>query len=124
MTLEAFLTVLREQPLIVSVQASPGSAVEDTDTLLRLAQASLAQGVRVLRLEGAERVARIREATGAPVIGLIKRVDPDSPVYITPTAAEVDALLGTGCEAVALDATVRQTGLRSLVERIHKGKAL
>ncbi|HVT10764.1 MAG TPA: putative N-acetylmannosamine-6-phosphate 2-epimerase [Fimbriimonadaceae bacterium] len=124
MTLEAFLAILREQPLVVSVQASPGSAADDTDTLLRLAQASLGQGVHVLRLEGAERVARIRAATGAPVIGLIKRFAPDSPIYITPTKTEVDALLATGCEAIALDATVRQSELRGLVERIHRGGAL
>lgn len=123
-TRDEFLALLREQPLVVSVQASEGSAADDTETLLKLAEASLSQGVRVVRLEGAVRVERIRSATGVPVIGLIKRQYPGSPVYITATSAEVDALLATGCEVIALDSTIRAEHLKSLVARIHKGGAL
>lgn len=127
MTRDEFLAILREQPLIVSVQASEGSANDDTYTLTQLARASIAQGVGVLRLEGAERVDHIRQQTGAITIGLIKRSFPDSHVYITPTAKEVDDLLDTGCEIIALDATLRTrpggVELKSLIKRIHKGGA-
>lgn len=117
------LALLREQPLIVSVQASEGSPVDDTGTLLKLAQASLNQGVRLLRLEGAERIAAITSATGAPVIGLVKRSYPGSDVYITPTCAEVDEVIAAGASLVALDATLRQRPkgemLQDLIARIH-----
>lgn len=128
MTLDELLALLRDDPLVVSVQASEGSPADDTETLLRLAGASISQGVRLLRLEGAERVRRIRDATGCAAIGLIKRRYPDSEVTITPRAAEVDALLATGCEVVALDATSRPRPggitLGDLVARIHAGGAL
>ena len=39
------------------------------------------------------------------MIGIIKQVYSDSGVYITPTMAEVDALVGTGVEIIAMDAT-------------------
>lgn len=125
---DAFLNELRMSPLVVSVQASEGSAVDDTETLLKLAQASVAQGIRVLRLEGADRIKRIREVTGAKVVGLIKKTYPGSEVYITPTAAEVDELLATGCEIIALDATERPrpggVTFRELAARAHAGGTL
>lgn len=121
------LAAIRAQPLVASVQASEGP-IDDTETLLKLAQASLQAGVRALRLEGVERIDRIRKATGAPVIGLIKKRYPGSEVYITPTLAEVDALLKTGCEAITYDATGRprpnETTTAAIVARIHAGGAL
>jgi len=127
-TRNELLALLRTSPLVASVQATDGSPVDETFTLLKLARASVAQGVAVLRLEGAERVGHIRRETGAKAIGLIKRSYPGSPVYITPTTAEVDALLESGCEVIALDGTTRprpsKAGLRSLIARIHKGGAL
>lgn len=123
MPIDAFLQNLAECPLVASVQASPGSPVEHPETLLRLAQASLNQGVRVLRLQGLETIHRIEAATSAPIIGLIKQDYPDSPVYITPTHAEVQALLETRTEIIALDGTPRPrpgaTQLADLIARIH-----
>lgn len=118
---------LRAQPLIASVQASDGP-LDDTEALLKLARASLQVGVRALRLEGVGRIERIRAETGAHVIGLVKKRFPGSDVYITPTLDEVDALLATGCEAIAYDATARPrphaTATAEMVARIHAGGAL
>lgn len=108
MTVPEFLAILKECPLIASVQASPGSPLDDPETLLKLAKASLSQGVKVLRLQGVENIKRIKGETGVPVIGLIKRQYPDSEVYITPTIREVEELLETGCEVIALDGTERR----------------
>ena len=59
-----------------------------------------------------------------PVIGIIKAVYPDSDVYITPTLKEVKALIETGCEVIALDATNRvrpnEQKLEDLVDYIRK----
>lgn len=123
MTRDAFLRELTACPLVASVQASPGSPVQDVGTLARLARASAGEGVRVLRLEGAESIKGIRAAVGLPTIGLIKREYPGSEVYITPTRTEVDELIKLGCEVIALDATRRprpgEDDLAALVARIH-----
>lgn len=121
------LDLLRRCPLVASVQASDGAAVDDPATLLRLAQCSLDQGVEVLRLQGVENIRTIKGATGKPVIGLIKKTYPNSEVYITPTEAEVRALLELGCEVIAVDATARQRpslDFSELVAMIHQGGAL
>ena len=107
MTLEALLRLLTECPLVASVQADAGTPLDSPDALSACAQASIGQGVRLLRLQGTKNIETVRNKTGVPVIGLIKRDYPDSEVFITPTPAEVDALLATGCEVIAMDATER-----------------
>lgn len=128
MNLDTLRRHLREAPLIASVQASEGAAVDDPVTLSKLAQTSVDQGVKVLRLQGVENIRTIRRDTGAPVIGLIKRRYDGSDVYITPTANEVDALLELGCEVIALDGTAMArpggASLAGLIERIREGGAL
>lgn len=128
MTLSELLQILKEAPLVASVQASPGSPVNDPETLLKLAQASLENGVKVLRLEGEVNIRHIKGRTGAPTIGLIKRQYPGSEVYITPTRAEVETLLDLGVEVVALDATERRrpdgAKLGDLVEMVHRAGRL
>lgn len=106
MTVQDLLDLLVESPLVASVQADEGTPLADPQTLLRLAEASQSQGARILRMQG---VANIQAGlqTGLPVIGLIKKIYPGSDVYITPTQAEVDALLQTACPVIALDATTR-----------------
>lgn len=93
-----------------------------------MAQASLQEGVRVLRLEGAATVKKIKSATGATCIGLIKRYYPHCEVYVTPTSKEVDELLETGCEVVSIDATERarpnNEDLKALVKRCHEAGRL
>jgi putative N-acetylmannosamine-6-phosphate epimerase len=125
MTVDQLVEMLANAPLIASVQASPNSPVQHADTLARLAQASLQQGVRVLRLQGRDEIQIIREACGnPPTIGLIKREYDGSAVYITPTQLEVMALIETGCEIIALDATDRArpggAHLKELVALIHQ----
>ena len=128
MTLREFLDRVGEQPLIASVQASEGSPADDPEILLRLARASIQEGVRVLRLQGISNIACIKAATGIPAIGLIKRNYPGSDVYITPTASEVGELLEVGCEVIALDGTPRarpgSASLKELIDLIHRGGAL
>jgi putative N-acetylmannosamine-6-phosphate epimerase len=127
-TLDALLAVWTESPLVASVQASEGAMVDDPDVLRRMAGDSLSQGVRCLRLQGVENIRTIRSAFPVPTIGLIKRSYGDSKVYITPTLAEVDALLGLGVEVIALDGTARPRPggetLHQLVARVHAGGAL
>ncbi|MFZ4508485.1 MAG: putative N-acetylmannosamine-6-phosphate 2-epimerase [Fimbriimonas sp.] len=114
-------------PLVASVQAPEGSPLDSPDAIVRMAKASLLEGVGVLRLQGIENIRAVASATSVPIIGLIKRDYDDSEVYITPTETEVDALLQTPCQVVALDGTARQRpgeDLAALIHRIHKGGRL
>lgn len=128
MTPHDLLALFRRSPLVASVQGSPGSPVEDPQTLERLALASLGQGSAVLRLQAVENIRTIRTSTGAPCIGLIKIDWEGSEVYITPTLREVEDLLALGCEVIALDGTPRPRpggeSLGELIRAIHDGGAL
>lgn len=124
----SFLDILRRCPLVASVQSSGNSAVEHPDTLARLAMASAQRGVGIFRCQGLANIAAIRDATGAPTIGLVKRSYVGTPVYITATKREVSEVLTTGSEIVALDGTSRPRPsgeqLADLVEMIHDAGAL
>lgn len=127
MKLSVLLDKLRKAPLIASVQASRGP-LDHEDTLQRLAKASIQEGVEVIRLEGVKAVRKVMPGLGAPIIGLLKRTYPDSDVYITPTAQDVDSMLDLGCHVIAMDGTMRPRPkgheLGALIERAHRRKAL
>lgn len=110
-------------PLIVSVQASPGAAVDHPETLWQMAKTSLDQGVDTLRLQGEDNIRYIRSRTNARIIGLIKRDSENSPIYITPSRIDVQMLIELGCEVIALDGTARnrpdKSSLSELVQMIH-----
>ncbi len=128
MTTSEFLALIGRAPLIASSQASPGSPLATPETLVQLAEASLAEGVSVIRAEGVDAIREMRTAFENPLIGLIKRHYPGSEVYITATVAEVAALLAEKCEVIALDGTSRSrpdnAKLADLVAAIHTGGAL
>jgi len=128
MTRDEVLNRLHACPLVASVQASPGSTVDDPKTLLKLGQASQAQGVTLLRLQGFDNIKTIREGTGLPAFGLIKRTYEGTPVYITATKREVDEILSTGSEIVTLDGTARprpnNEQLADLIAYAHQRGAL
>jgi putative N-acetylmannosamine-6-phosphate epimerase len=107
MTREQLIHLLQEAPLVASVQADAGTPLADPESILRLARASAAEGVRMLRLEGVENIRRVRAELPLPCIGLIKRRYPNSDIIITPTVSEVEELLATPAEIIAIDATLR-----------------
>jgi N-acylglucosamine-6-phosphate 2-epimerase len=72
-------------------------------------------GAKAIRAQGIENVSSIVRAVKVPVIGLVKSYTPDSDVYITPTVADVLALVAAGADIVAVDATQRTR---------HKGMTL
>lgn len=114
--------------LVVSCQAPPGSPLRAPAIMAAMAQAAEAGGASGIRANGPDDIRAILGTVSLPVLGLHKVDYPDSPVYITPTIAEVEGLLETGCTLIALDATARPrpggVGLRDLVERIHDAGAL
>lgn len=94
--------------LIVSVQAPEGSPLRDPEVIAAMAQASLNNGAIGVRLESPEHIAAVRRrCPEALIVGLWKRSYPDSPIYITPGWAEIEAVWSAGADVVALDATER-----------------
>jgi len=118
---QALHEAFQKSRLIASVQADEGTPLDDPEVLLRSAKASLQSGAAALRLQGANNIDFIKERTGALVIALIKRKYKDCDPYITPTEKEVDELLHTTCEVIAVDGTLRErpTPIVQLVRRIH-----
>lgn len=93
--------------LIVSCQPVPGGPLDRPEITAAMARAVLDGGACGLRIEGVANLVAVRAITAAPIIGLIKTDLPDSAVRITPTLADVHALLGAGADIVAFDATDR-----------------
>ncbi|MDN3920325.1 N-acetylmannosamine-6-phosphate 2-epimerase [Roseateles violae] len=112
--------------LIVSCQPVENGPLDDDEVVLRLALAALSGGASAVRIEGAARVARVRQGITAPIIGIVKRDLADSPVRITPLMEDVQALLRAGADVIAVDATerVRPVPVRELLQAIHAGGAV
>lgn len=93
--------------LIVSCQALTDEPLHGSEIMGRMAKAAQEGGASGIRANGIEDIQAIKRAVDLPVIGIIKREYPDSSVYITPTVEEVEALVKTGVDIIALDATNR-----------------
>lgn len=94
--------------LIVSCQALPEEPLHSSFIMGRMAYAAFLGGAAGIRANTVEDIIEIKKTVDLPIIGIIKKVYPDRPdVYITPTMAEVDALVDCGVEVIALDATDR-----------------
>ena len=104
-----------ERGLIVSCQAVKGEPLYGLDIMHHFARAAVLGGAKGIRANYVSDINAIKKEVDVPVIG--------SDVYITPTLKEVKALLTTGCEVIALDATnrFRPNGekLEDLVEYIR-----
>ncbi|MCA5013044.1 MULTISPECIES: N-acetylmannosamine-6-phosphate 2-epimerase [unclassified Enterococcus] len=114
--------------LIVSCQALENEPLHSSFIMGRMALAAEEGGAKGIRANSVTDINEIKKQTELPVIGIIKRDYDDSDVYITPTMKEVDELLTTSAEIIALDAT-KQTRpdnekASDLVERIHRSGRL
>ncbi len=109
--------------LIVSCQALPDEPLHSSFIMSRMALAAKQGGAAGIRAQSKEDILAIRETVDLPVIGIVKRNYPDSEIYITPTKKEVTELFESGCEIIALDATMRERPggerLEELLEMIH-----
>lgn len=104
--------------LIVSVQAPVGSALDDPRAVAAMAAAACEAGAAGVRIQSVAHLEAVRERLSVPVIGLIKCSYPGFAPYITPTLAELRAVVATGAQIVAFDATPRARPDASTVEQI------
>ena len=112
--------------LVVSCQPVENGPLDVDGVVVRMAQAALSGGASALRIEGAARLTAVRQALTAPIIGIVKRDLPDSPVRITPWIEDVRALLAAGADVIAVDATarLRPVAVADLLQAIQAGGAL
>ncbi|MCC0648571.1 N-acetylmannosamine-6-phosphate 2-epimerase [Clostridioides sp. ZZV15-6598] len=114
--------------LIVSCQALENEPLHSSFIMGRMARAAQEGGAVGIRAQGVDDIIEIKKVTGLPVIGIIKRNYEDSDIYITPTKKEVDELLTTECEMIALDATNRvrpnNEDLKEIINYIKENNVL
>ena len=95
--------------LVVSCQALKGEPLYGGDTIPKMALAAMLGGAVGIRANTVRDINAIHKRLKGklPIIGLIKAVYPNSPVYITPTQKELKALIRSKCSVIAMDATMR-----------------
>jgi len=93
--------------LIVSCQALPNEPLHSSYIMGRMAIAAREGGAHGIRANSNNDIIEIKKNVKLPVIGIIKREYVDSSVFITPTIREVDELMDSHPEIIALDATCR-----------------
>ena len=98
--------------IIVSCQALPVEPMycEEMSLMPYFAKAAQQAGSKLIRTSSVRDVVAIKEKTGMPVIGLIKRNYEGFESYITPTMQEIDELVAADSDIIALDCTDMKRG--------------
>lgn len=94
--------------LVVSCQALEGEPLHSSEIMAKMALAAKQGGATGIRANSVQDIQAIKKEVDLPVIGIIKRDYSDSPVFITATLKEVQELLASGAEMLAIDATDRK----------------
>lgn len=109
--------------LIVSCQALEDEPLYSPFIMSKMALAAKEGGASGIRANSKADIIEIKKEVDLPVVGIVKRDYENSPVFITSTYKEIDELLDSGCEMIAMDATGRERpeniGLDDLVEYVR-----
>lgn len=92
--------------LIVSCQALENEPLHSPFIMGRMAIAAHMGGAIGIRANGVEDILEIKKVVDLPIIGIIKKEYDGTIPYITPTEKELEALIATNIDVIALDATV------------------
>jgi N-acylglucosamine-6-phosphate 2-epimerase len=95
--------------IIVSCQAQPHEPMfkPEGGIMVLMAKAAKEAGAIGIRANGIVDVTQISESIDLPLIAIFKKHYPDSPVFVTPTMVEVDALMAIkNVQAVAIDCSL------------------
>ena len=93
--------------LIVSCQALEEEPLytKEGGVMPLMAKAAAQSGAVGIRANTVRDITQIKQAVALPVIGIIKKDYPGTPMYITVTMAEVDALVACGVDILAVQGT-------------------
>ncbi|AVL77382.1 N-acetylmannosamine-6-phosphate 2-epimerase [Staphylococcus cohnii] len=106
------------QGLIVSCQALENEPLHSSFIMSKMALAAYEGGAVGIRANSKEDIMAIKQEVNLPIIGIVKRDYANSDVFITATRKEVDELLESKCEVIALDATKQERPEESLQELV------
>ena len=106
MTKEELFAIMKGT-IIVSCQATPGEPLYDPvrSVMPLMARAAKQAGAKMIRTSSVRDIIGIKEETGLPVIGLIKREYPGYTGRITMTWREVDECMEALADIVSIDCT-------------------
>ena len=106
MTKEELFRIMKGT-IIVSCQATPGEPLYDPQRSVMplMARAAKQAGAKMIRTSSVRDIVGIKEETGLPVIGLIKREYPGYTGRITMTMREVDECMEALADIVSIDCT-------------------
>lgn len=94
--------------LIVSCQAEEGDPFNQPDLLAKFAEAAQLGGAVGIRAQGVENLKAIRSVVDIPLIGIIEGHFENGWICVTPDFKDVDAIIQSGADIVALDCTPRR----------------
>lgn len=104
--------------LIVSCQALPDEPLHSSFIMSKMALAAYEGGAVGIRANSKADILEIKKTVDLPIIGIVKRDYDNSNVFITATKKEVQELLESGCEVIALEATDQPRPQESLAELV------
>lgn len=104
--------------LIVSCQALSDEPLHSSFIMSKMALAAMEGGAKGIRANSKEDIIEIKKEVDLPVIGIVKRDYSNSHVFITATIKEIDELLESGCDMIAMDATNRERPENSQLEAL------
>ncbi|WP_436948098.1 N-acetylmannosamine-6-phosphate 2-epimerase [Staphylococcus xylosus] len=107
------------QGLIVSCQALPDEPLHSSFIMSKMALAAYEGGAVGIRANSKEDIIAIKQEINIPVIGIVKRDYDYSDVFITATSKEIDELIESQCEVIALDATKQTRPKESLQSLVY-----
>lgn len=114
--------------LIVSVQAAPGSALDDAGVMGAMAEAAQAGGAAGVRIASVKHIQSVRKRVRVPIVGILKRRYAGFEPYVTPSLDDLREIVAAGAEIVAFDCTGRPrpdgSDTRAMVEAAHREGAL
>ena len=113
------LFALMKGTIIVSCQATQGEPLYDKERSVMplMARAAKQAGAKMIRTSSVRDIVGIKEETGLPVIGLIKREYPGYTGRITMTMREVDECMEALSDIISIDCTVLLDGYQADMAR-------